>query len=69
MANELKIAVGESNEHTLSLGLAKKVDRVEKLSKFIRDRIAAVFALKQQRGRPGRTPFATTSFNLEVNVD
>jgi hypothetical protein len=39
MANELQVAVAESNEHTLSLELAKKADRVEKLSKRIRDRI------------------------------
>ncbi len=39
MAAELKLAVAESNEHTLSLELAKKADQVEKLSKRIRDRI------------------------------
>lgn len=39
LANELKLAVGDSNEHTLSLELAKKADQVEKLSKRIRDRI------------------------------
>ena len=39
LANELKVALAESNEHTLSLELAKKADHVEKLSKRIRDRI------------------------------
>jgi len=39
MAEELKFAVAESNEHTLSLELAKKADQVEKFSKKIRNRI------------------------------
>jgi hypothetical protein len=38
LATELKLAVTESNEHTLSLELAKKADQVEKLAKRIRDR-------------------------------
>ena len=39
MADELRLAVAQSNEHTLPLELAKKADQVEKLSKRIRDRI------------------------------
>lgn len=39
LANELKLAVAESSEHTLALELAKKADQVETLSKRIRDRI------------------------------
>ena len=39
LATELKLAMAESSEHTLSLGLAKKADQVEKLSKRIRERI------------------------------
>jgi len=39
LAAELKLAVAESNEHLLSLELAKKADQVQKLSKRIRERI------------------------------
>lgn len=39
IATELKLAMAESSEHTLSLELAKKADQVEKLSKRIRERI------------------------------
>ena len=39
LANELKLEMAESGEHTLSLELAKKADQVARLSKRIRDRI------------------------------
>lgn len=39
LASELQAAVAQSSEHTLSLELARKADKVEKLSKRIRDRI------------------------------
>jgi hypothetical protein len=39
LANELKLAVAESDEQVLPLELARKADRVERLSKRIRDRI------------------------------